>query len=191
MIGHIDNSRLIRFGFILNIDGVIIRQLHSNRTLQVTGKSFFSVLCQISQLYLLIVLLYSFVYTVLETFRSTMQTMTIVILWQLVLHTIQCEAPLVDAVGISSNACSEVGRIFDIVLYRVESQNHILHVTIFIGNHDRYNTASEISDANFHVVFVLQHKQVCLFTIDFCLEIASLQSGFSQFFFCCCGTSNH
>ena len=127
--------------------------------------------------------------TYLERRRSPPHA--VVILRQLIFHTIQCEASLVNTIGISSDTCSEIRRIFDVVLYGIKAQYHILHVSILVGNHDRYDAASEISDTHFHLVLVLQNEQVRFLTIDFCLEIASLQSGFGQFFFCSCGTSSH
>ena len=191
MVGHVDNGRFICFCFILYIDGIVICQFHDNGALQIAGESFFSVLCQISQLQFLVALLYPFVHTILETFRTAVQAMAVVILRQLIFHTIQCEASLINTIGISSDTCSEIRRIFDVVLYGIKAQYHILHVSILVGNHDRYDAASEISDTHFHLVLVLQNEQVRFLTIDFCLEIASLQSGFGQFFFCSCGTSSH
>ena len=72
MVGHVDDGRFIRFCFILYIDGIVICQFHDNGALQIAGESFFSVLCQISQLQFLVALLYPFVHTILETFRTAM-----------------------------------------------------------------------------------------------------------------------
>ena len=80
MIGHIYNSRFIRFCLILNVNSIIICQFHSNCTIQVSGKPFFTVFRQISQLHFPITHLSTFIYTILEPLRASMQTMTIIVL---------------------------------------------------------------------------------------------------------------
>ena len=43
VVGHIDNGRFIRFCLILDIDGIIICQLHNNLTGDITGETFLAV----------------------------------------------------------------------------------------------------------------------------------------------------
>ena len=170
MIGHIYDGRLIRFCFIADIDGIIVRQFHQNFTGNVARETFFTIFCHISQFQFLRIGLYCIKHPVLESLRTAMQTMTVIILRQLILCTVQCEFTLIDTVGITTDACSKVRRLADIILNRIEAEHYITHLSVFVGYHHRNNTATEVRNANFHVVLVTQSEQISLLSIYFCLE---------------------
>ena len=154
MIGHIYDGRLIRFCFIADIDGIIVRQFHQNFTGNVARETFFTVRSDISQFDLLRIQLHSVEHTILKPFRATMQAMAVVILRQLIFNAVQCEFTLIDTISITTDAGTKIRRFADIILNRIESQNYILHLSVFIGNHHRNNTSSEIRHADFHVILV-------------------------------------
>jgi hypothetical protein len=44
-------------------------------------------------------------------------------------------------------------------------QYYIPHYSIFIRNHNRNNTTAIVGDTNFHLIFILQYKQISFLTI--------------------------
>ena len=74
MIGHIYDGRLIRFCFIADIDGIIVRQFHQNFTGNVARETFFTVRSDISvsvsamPSFLLILLLHIFAFILINSY---------------------------------------------------------------------------------------------------------------------------
>ena len=79
MVRHIDNSRLIRFCLVADIDSVIIRQCHQYLASDIAGKTFFSILRKIGELEFLRTSLPGIIYLILKTVRPPMQTVTVII----------------------------------------------------------------------------------------------------------------
>ena len=129
--------------------------------------------------------------------------MSVIVYRELYRFSVQNKLTLVDTVSITADACSEVRRLADIILNRieaehyithlsdsctevtwnvdiigdtVESKNHVFHFSIFIRNHNGYDTASEIGYAYFHACCILQCVQLSLGSINLCLEIIRIQS---------------
>ena len=74
-------------------------------------------------------------HTVLESLRTAMQAVTVIILRQLILSTVQSKSTLVDTVSITADACSEVRRLADIILNRIEAEHYITHLSVLVGYH--------------------------------------------------------
>ena len=91
VVGHIYNRRFVCFRFVLNIDGIIVRQFHQHFTSDVSRKTFFTVCCTVSQLQFLRIQQFGIKHPVLESLRSAVQTMTVVIAGKLIFYTIQSE----------------------------------------------------------------------------------------------------
>ena len=172
MVGHVNDSRLIRFCLVANINGIIIRQCHQHLAGNITGKSFFTIFGKIGQLKLLRTNLPGIIYLVLESLWTAMQAMSVVVARQNIFHTIQHESSLIDTIGITPDRSSEVRRYRNIILYRIKPKNYIPHNSLFIGYHNRNNTSAEIRHTYFHVVSIAKYIQISLFTIHFGLEIA-------------------
>jgi uncharacterized protein len=128
------------------------------------------------------------VYLILESFRTTVQAMSVIIARQLVFNSIQSKFSLIDAIGITTDAGTEVRRLADVILNRVEAQYYITHHPFFIGNHYRNNTSSKISDANLHVVLITEYIQIGFLSAHLSLEIALYQTGIRSSLFCLCTT---
>ena len=171
VVGHVHNSRLVGFRFVADVDSVIVRQFHQHLTSDIARETFFTIFCHISQFQFLRIGLYCIKHPVLESLRTAMQTMTVIILRQLILCTVQCEFTLIDTVGITTDACSKVRRLADIILNRIEAEHYITHLSVFVGYHHRNNTATEVRNANFHVVLVAQGIQISFLSIYFHLEV--------------------
>ena len=135
VVGHIYNRRFVCFRFVLNIDGIIVRQFHQHFTSDVSRKTFFTVFCTVSQLQFLRIQQFGIKHPVLESLRSAVQTMTVVIAGKLIFYTIQSELSLIDTIGITSDSGTEIRRLADIVLNRIETENNVTHLSVFVGNH--------------------------------------------------------
>ena len=181
MVGHIDDCRLICLCLVLNVDGIIIGQRHHHLAVQIAGEAFFTILGQISEFHFLGTNLFGIKNLILEAFRTTVQTMTVIITRQLILHTVQRETSLIDTVGITSYRSSEVRRNRQIILDRIEAQHYITHHSISIGHHHRYDTPTEVRHTNLHVIRIAKHIQIGLLAIYFFLEVALQQTGFGRF----------
>ena len=102
-----------------------------------------------------------------------------VVLWELDFLAVDLDLTVLDAVGIAADGCSEVrGRVLDvgILLDIVEAENHILRIVILVGHHDGNNTSTEIGDAHFHSVGVLQRVECHGLFIDYCVESCRVES---------------
>ena len=92
------------------------------------------------------------IHLVLPALRATVKAMSEVVLRQLVLHSVKSEAPLVDTVGIAAYAGAEVSLVVlrEIIRHLVKAKNHVPEHSIPVGNHNRYDPATEIGDADLH-----------------------------------------
>ena len=135
VVGHIYNRRFVCFRFVLNIDGIIVRQFHQHFTSDVSRKTFFTVFCTVSQLQFLRIQQFCIKHPVLESLRSAVQTMAVVIAGKLIFYTIQGELSLIDTIGITSDSRTEIRRLADIVLNRIETENNVTHLSVLVGNH--------------------------------------------------------
>ena len=121
MVGHIYDSRLIRFCFIADINCIIVCQFHQDFTGNVTRETFFAIRSDISQFHFLRIRLYSVKHTILESIGTAMQAMTVIILRQLIFNAVQCESTLIDTVCVTTDAGTKIRRFADIILNRIET----------------------------------------------------------------------
>lgn len=104
MVGHIYDSRLIRFCFIADINCIIVCQFHQDFTGNVNSETFFAIRSDISQFHFLRIRLHSVKHTILESIGTAMQAMTVIILRQ---TDIQC-CPMwidLDWYGLRNDRC--------------------------------------------------------------------------------------
>ena len=135
VVSHIHNGRLVSFRFVTDIDRIIVCQLHQHFTSDISRETFFAIFCRVSQFQFLRIRLNGIKHTVLESLRTAMQAVTVIILRQLILSTVQSKSTLVDTVSITADACSEVRRLADIILNRIEAEHYITHLSVLVGYH--------------------------------------------------------
>lgn len=177
VVGHIHDRGLVRFGRIANIDGVIVGQRHRHPAVEIPREALFAVLRRIGQLQLAVALLHGVENPVLKSPGTSVQTVTIVILRQLVFNAVQCDPPLPDAVGIAADRSPEVSRNRPVIPDVIESEHDVAHDAVTVGNHHRHDASAEVGDAHLHALVVLQNKQVGFLPVRLALEITSFQSG--------------
>ena len=117
--------------------------------------------------------------------------MSIVILRQLNSFAIDFDSPLCNPVSIPTDRGSKIAGYIPIICQTIETQYHIFPISMFIRNQNRHDTATEISDTNFHSGRILQSIETGLFPIDLCLKLLRIQSGKSCLFLCFWGTRTH
>ena len=87
-----------------------------------------------------------------------MEAVAEVVLRKIVLHAVNGEAALVDAVCVASDGCAEIALIVlrVIVLYIVEAQDHVAPYPVLVFKNYGCDASAEIGDSDFHSVTVSQ-----------------------------------
>ena len=88
-----------------------------------------------------------------------MQAVSVVVLRQLYFFAVDGDFALVDAVGISAYGGAEVAMYVLIVLNAIESEHHVAHHTVSVGNQHRGYASAEIGDAHLHAVGIGEHVE--------------------------------
>ena len=107
MVGQVHHRRAVRLCGIMNVQCVVIRQRESHFAGQVAGEALFTVLGQIRHLHFLSVQLTGRERSHVEA-AAAMQAMPVIVLRQLILHSVNRNPALVQAVAISSDGSAEV-----------------------------------------------------------------------------------
>ena len=108
-----------------------------------------------------------------------METVSEIVLWQLVFLAFNGDLALVDAVGITSYRRTEVAwRILDVGILCdvVIAKNHVGGLAVLVGHHERYPTCTEVGDTHFHAVTVLQRVKSGLLSVDYRIELCRIQT---------------
>ena len=105
-----------------------------------------------------------------------MQAVTEVVLRELVLHTVQREFALTDAVGVTANRSTEVRRDGLVARDLVKAQHHVAQLARAVGYHHRYDAATEGGDAYLHAVGILQGVELGRLIADRGLEIGRIET---------------
>ena len=94
---------------------------------------------------------------------ASVEAVAVVVLRELVGFAVKLEASLVDSVCIASDGGAEVSAVcLGIVsLYAVEAEDNVGHFSFAVGYHKGYHAATEVCDACFHAVGVLEHEKCC------------------------------
>ena len=100
-----------------------------------------------------------------------------VILRKLVFLAVEHEPALVDAVGIPSYGGAEIGLVvFRIIcLNAVETENHVGHTAVLVGNHQRHQASAEVGDARFGSGSILEHIECGRVTTIHICEICRVE----------------
>ena len=182
VVCHIHDSRLVRFRFITDINGIVICQLHQDFASDISREAFFTVFCDISKFHFLGIRLHCIKHAILETLRATVQAMPVVIARQLIFNAVQRKFTLINTVCITADTSSKIGRLTDVILNRIKPQHYVTHLSVLIGNHYGNDTPTEVCNANFHIVLITQSKQISFLSVHFRLEFTLQQPGFCSLF---------
>ena len=98
-----------------------------------------------------------------------MQTVLAVVLRKLYLLALKRELALVYAVGVTADCSSEVaGSMLGVGIIEnvVETENHVLHVAVLVGNHNGNDAPAEVGYANLHAIGILQRVEGCFLSVN-------------------------
>ena len=127
VIGQVQDGRFVCYRMVHDYDLIVIGKMISNRCIQFSGETFFTIGRRIFQLYRLAVDLVQIPDYGIEAFQTSMQAVRPVVDSQFIVHnTIQCEFSTCDTVAISSANSSEI-RFFgyQVFVYRIVSCHYI------------------------------------------------------------------
>ena len=177
MACHIDNGLLIGCALIVNDDFVVLGEGVHHSHGQFAGEAFLVVGGDIAEHEAVAVDLLSIPYAGVEACGTAVQVVGAVVDGQVVLLAVEGELAVADAVALATYEGGEegLGRAHAVVNV-VVSLNHVGIVAVAVGHHNSYECAAIVGDGHFHTVFVGQEEEVGGFTIDFFLEIFTLQS---------------
>ena len=175
MVGQIDNGRFVGGSFVCDNQRVTIGQGIGSLHVERAGEAHFAIGRSVAHHQLLVVDLFNVEHTVLITFHTTMETIGTIVYRNLIINTVNRELTLVDTVAITSDESTEIRLVVQIRLNIVETQYNVGKLTILIGRADRNDTGTIIHHGDFHTVGILQNIQVILFSVDFSLEISTVQ----------------
>ena len=129
------------------------------------------------------------IHLVLPTGRAAVEAVAEVILRELVLHAVQRELALVDAVRIPADGGAEVRLVVlrEIVGDLVEAQDDILHLPILVRDHDGDDAAAEVRDAYLHAFRIGHRVKGGGLTVVGRFEILRVQTGNREVFLLAAG----
>ena len=121
----------------------------------------------------------TFIDLVLPAGGTAMEAVLEIVLRQLVFGSVQGEAALVDAVRVPADGGAEVGGVVlrEVVGDLVETQDHILQLSVAVRNHDGDDAAAEIGDAHLHAVFIRKGVEGRGGAVVLAHEIGRVQAG--------------
>ena len=177
MVCHVDDRGLVGSGVIADVDGIVGGERVGDVCRYVSREVVVAVGRVDGQHDGAVVALAGFVHLILPSRGTSVQAVSEVVRRQLDKRAVDCYLSLVDAVGVASDGCPEVAWNVLVVCDAVESQHHVGHCAVLVGNHNRNDAASEIGDAHFHAVMVFQcieSDRLC--PVDGCFKLGGVQS---------------
>ena len=137
MIGHVDDRRSVRRGEVPDVDGIILSEGESHIGGHLAREIRIPVRRDNLQFQVRGIGLKNIVNLVLPPVRTTMQTMPVVVLRQLILNSVQSESAAVDAVGVTTDGGTEISLVVlrEIVGNLVEAKDDILVVPVPVRSH--------------------------------------------------------
>ncbi len=175
MVSQVDYGRFVGLGFVTDVDAVVVGKSINGFSFKFAGEAHLAVLGNIGNLQTLIAQLFDIKHTVLETLYSAMQAVSEIVNGQLVFYSVQTEFALIDAITVTADKSTKIGGIVQVILNVVKPQDHIAELTLLIGDHNRNNAGSVIHHTHFHAVGIFHNVQIVLFTIDFGLEVNTVE----------------
>ena len=175
VIGQIDNGRLVGGCFVSDNQRVAIGKSVSSFHFQFAGETHFAIGRSVANHQLLIAQLFNIEHAILITFYTTVQTIGTIVHRNLIINAINRELTFIDTIAITTDQSTEVAGIIQIRLNIIETQHDVGKLAILIGRCDRNDTSTIINHGNFYPIRILQNIQIVLFTVDFRLEISSVQ----------------
>ena len=106
-----------------------------------------------------------------------MQTVGTVVDGQHILLAVKLESAFADAVAISANQRGEIRlRGVDDILNVVMTLNDVGSDTVFVGNHDGYNSPTVVGNGYLIAILISQNEKICLLSVDGGLKIFAFQT---------------
>ena len=184
MIGHVNDGFLVGCCRILNINGVVIGKGISYNGRHVAREVIVFIGRMQRKFERIGRRLAAIVNLILPSSEAAVQAMAIVVFRQLDGFTVNCDAPLVDTVGISPNGCAEITAkmlVVGILSHIVVAQTHIVKLALTVGNHHGNDARSKVCHAQFYAVFVRQRVETGLLSANIRLEIRGVKPALCHF----------
>ena len=107
---------------------------------------------------------------------------------QLILHAVDFNLAVLDAVGIASDAGTKVaGRVHRVGILSdvVEPQHHVGELSVLVGHHQRHHATAEVSNAHLHAVMVFQGEEFHGLLVNHGVEGSRIEARCRQLGFTC------
>ena len=163
---------------VLNGEFVVIGQAICYVHVKVAGESLFTVLAQVVQLDGLGIGLLGVKDTLVETGRSSVKTVGIVVDGKCVLFAVQCELSVGNAVSVTSDEYAPVSLLtLHHVLDAVMAPNDTFHLAVAVRHHYGAQGTCKIRYGYLGPLLVAEYEKIGLLTLYCCLEILPLEAG--------------
>src|ERR1700691_3199506 len=147
MIGQIQHSIFIGGRRILNAQGTATQGVsHSRR--ERARKTLLPILAHVGK-FDSIRDLFRRPHHLVEAADATMKRVVAVILWNGIGMTVELEVAMRDAICVAADDASEMRSLRYVLLDRIDTQNHIVELSLSIGRAQRNNDPSVSDDADF------------------------------------------
>ena len=176
VVRHIDHGRGIGLGLVVNRNGVLLRQGEGHLGRKVARELLLAIGRKERKHELRCRGLFHRVELILPAVGTAVEAVTEIVLRQVVLHAIEREFALCDAVGIATNRGTEVRGYVLVVRNLVKTKDHVAHHALAVGNHHRYDAATEGGDADLHAVGIGQGVELGGLVADSGFEIGRIQT---------------
>src|SRR6185369_16745870 len=91
-----------------------------------------------------------------KTLDSSVQRIRLVVLCQLVLHSVQREFPIGDAVAVTSNQSAKIRALVDIAFEGAETQGHVAWMTLSIRHCEGNDNTAIVGYSHFHAACIAE-----------------------------------
>ena len=189
VVRHVDDGRGRGRGLVLDVDLVVIREGVGHIGLHFAREVVIAVGGDAEELHVTGVGLDALIHLVLPARRTAVEAVAEVVLRELVLHAVQGDLALVDAVRIPADGGAEVRLVVlrEVIGDLVEAQDDILHVSVLVRDHDGDDAAAEVGDAHLHAVCIGHRVQGGGHAVVGAFEILRVQTGNREVFLLAAG----
>ena len=182
VVGEVNHRLLVRRRFVLDVDGIVIRQGISNLDVEVAREASLAVLREVGEFDRLGRRLVSCPHLPVEALGTTVEAVRLVVLGKSVLCPVELELTVGDTVAVATDEGTKVARAVDIGLDAVVSEDDVGHLAVLVGHHDRDEAAAPVGNASLGTFGILEDVEAGRLACDLGFKLGFVQPGEGCFF---------